>query len=126
MSTAARPAVHVDSSPVSNWPAWGICGADVVSLEVSFLLGLAVRVLLSPYFVASIGTEQYLGVAGGMLLLPLVHYQLGLYPGYLLSPVERLRRRVLATLGVFGALIAWDSLVARGVLSRGVLLTTFL
>jgi Undecaprenyl-phosphate galactose phosphotransferase WbaP len=58
-------------------------------------------------------------------LLPVINYQLGLYPGYLLGPVERLRRRVLATLGVFGALIAWDSLVARGVLSRGVLLATF-
>jgi Undecaprenyl-phosphate galactose phosphotransferase WbaP len=44
----------------------------------------------------------------------------------LLSPVERLRRRVLATLTVFGALIAWDHLVARGVLSRGVLLATLL
>lgn len=126
MSTAARPAVRVPVSPVSNWPAWGIFCVDVVSLELSFLLGLAARILLSPFFSAAIGVEQYLGVAAGILLLPLVHYQLGLYPGYLLSPVERLRRRVLATLGIFGALIAWDSLVARGVLSRGVLLTTLL
>jgi Undecaprenyl-phosphate galactose phosphotransferase WbaP len=33
---------------------------------------------------------------------------------------------VLATLTVFGVLIAWDHLVARGVLSRGVLLATLL
>ncbi len=45
-------------------------------------------------------------------------------PGYLLRPVERLRRRTLATLAVFGGLVAWDSLVERVVLSRGVLLAT--
>jgi Undecaprenyl-phosphate galactose phosphotransferase WbaP len=39
--------------------------------------------------------------------------------------VERLRRRTLATLAVFGGLVAWDNIVARGVLSRGVLLATF-
>ncbi|PYT11839.1 MAG: exopolysaccharide biosynthesis polyprenyl glycosylphosphotransferase, partial [Acidobacteria bacterium] len=50
---------------------------------------------------------------------------MGLYPGYLLGPVERLRRRMLATLSVFGGLVAWDNIVARGVLSRGVLLATF-
>jgi Undecaprenyl-phosphate galactose phosphotransferase WbaP len=38
--------------------------------------------------------------------------------------VERLRRRILATLAVFGGLVAWDNIVARGVLSRGVLLGT--
>jgi len=32
---------------------------------------------------------------------------------------------MLATLAVFGGLVAWDSIVERGRLSRGVLLTTF-
>lgn len=41
------------------------------------------------------------------------------------TPVERLRRRTLSTLAVFGGLVSWDNLVARGVLSRGVLLATF-
>ena len=65
-------------------------------------------------------------MAAGILLLPMINYQIGLYPGYLLGPVERLRRRVLATLAVFGGLVAWDNLVARGVFSRGVLLATLL
>jgi Undecaprenyl-phosphate galactose phosphotransferase WbaP len=102
-----------------------MCATDVAALEASFGLGWALRSMLHFWFTASIGLEQYLGLAAGILLLPLVNYQLGLYPGYLLSPVERLRRRTLATFAVFGALIAWDSLVARGVLSRGVLLATF-
>jgi len=101
-----------------------IFAADVAALEVSFGMGLATRRLLSSIFTLGIGLEQYIGVAAAMLLLPLVNFQLHLYPGYLLAPVERLRRRTLATLAVFGGLTAWDSLVARGVLSRGVLLAT--
>jgi Undecaprenyl-phosphate galactose phosphotransferase WbaP len=83
-----------------------------------------VRRLVAPWFPNGVGPDQYLGVAAGILLLPIINYQLGLYPGYLLGPVERLRRRMLATLAVFGGLVAWDNLVARGVFSRGVLLAT--
>jgi len=108
-----------------NWAPMAIIAADVVALEVSLGIGLALRRALSNWFTATVGLEQYLAVAIGILLLPLVHYQLGLYPGYMLGPVERLRRRTLATLAVFGGLVAWDNLVARGVLSRGVLLGTF-
>jgi Undecaprenyl-phosphate galactose phosphotransferase WbaP len=126
MSTAAQPALALRAPAPSRWPAWTIFAADVLALELSFALGLAFRTFFASYFTAQIGLDQYLGVAAGMLLLPVINYQLGLYPGYLLSPVERLRRRILATLAVFGALIAWDHLVARGILSRGVLLATFL
>lgn len=100
--------------------------ADVVALQVCLALGLALRHLLAPWFTAGIGPDQFLGVAAGILLLPLVNYQIGLYPGYMLGPVERLRRRTLATLAVFGGLVAWDNIVARGVFSRGVLLATLL
>ena len=87
---------------------------------------MTVRRILSPWFTCPrIGPRQYIAVAVAILLLPVVHYQLGLYPGYLIGPVERLRRRMLATLAVFGGLVAWDNIVARGVLSRGVLLATF-
>jgi Undecaprenyl-phosphate galactose phosphotransferase WbaP len=103
-----------------------ILAADVLAIEIAFLLGLAVRRLVAPWFPNGVGPDQYLGVAAGILLLPMVHYQLGLYPGYMLGPVERLRRRVLATMAVFGGLVAWDNLVARGVFSRGVLLSTLL
>ncbi|MFM2125985.1 MAG: hypothetical protein RL328_2436 [Acidobacteriota bacterium] len=125
MTTAAQFARKTNDVRPSNLPSWATFASDVVSLEVSFALGLTLRLWLSSIFTAPIQLEQYLGVAAGILLLPVINYQLGLYPGYLLGPVERLRRRVLATLGVFGALIAWDSLVERGVLSRGVLLATF-
>src|SRR5580658_2862118 len=124
MSTTARPRIVVRSIPAIAWAPWAVCVADVVALEAAFLLGLGVRRLLENWLTAEIGPTQYLGIAAGLLLLPLIHYQTGLYPGYLLGPVERLRRRTLATLAVFGGLVAWDNLVARGVLSRGVLLAT--
>jgi Undecaprenyl-phosphate galactose phosphotransferase WbaP len=126
MSTAAQPSLAVRSIPAAEWAPWAILAADVLALEAAFGLGLGVRRLISSWLPAGIGLHQYLGLAVGLLLLPLIHYQIGLYPGYLLSAVERLRRRTLATFSVFGGLVAWDGLVARGVLSRGVLLSTLL
>ncbi|HTB10567.1 MAG TPA: exopolysaccharide biosynthesis polyprenyl glycosylphosphotransferase [Bryobacteraceae bacterium] len=126
MSTAARAKVSIPAFQATNWTPWAILASDVVALEAALGLGLGVRRMLAPWFTASIGVEQYFAVAVGILLLPIVYYQLGIYPGYLLGPVERLRRRTLATLAVFGGLVAWDNIVARGVLSRGVLLATFL
>src|SRR5580704_2135335 len=124
MSTAARAKIAIPSFQVTAWTPWAILAADVVALEAAVGLGLGVRRMLAPWFTAAIGVEQYLAVAIAILLLPVVHYQLGIYPGYLLGPVERLRRRTLATLAVFGGLVAWDNIIARGVLSRGVLLAT--
>jgi Undecaprenyl-phosphate galactose phosphotransferase WbaP len=125
VSTAARAKVAAPAFQGAKWAAWAIVAADVVALDGALGLGLGVRRMLAPWFSASVGLEQYFAVAVGILLLPVVHYQLGLYPGYLLGPVERLRRRTLATLAVFGGLVAWDNIVAREVLSRGVLLATF-
>jgi hypothetical protein len=124
MSTVARPRLDVPSLPAPALAPWVICVADILALEAAFVLGLGMRRLLASWLPAEIGPMQYLGVAAGLLLLPLIYYQLGLYPDYLLGPVERLRRRTLATFAVFGGLVAWDNLVARGVFSRGVLLAT--
>ncbi|MDP9112536.1 MAG: exopolysaccharide biosynthesis polyprenyl glycosylphosphotransferase [Acidobacteriota bacterium] len=126
MNTAAQPRVAIPPVSVPGVAPWAIFATDVVALETAFLLGYSLRILLASWFTAEIRVEQFLGVAAAILLLPAINYQIGLYPGYLLGPVERLRRRVLATLAVFGGLVAWDSIVARGVLSRGVLLATFL
>jgi Undecaprenyl-phosphate galactose phosphotransferase WbaP len=126
MSTAARPRLAAVSTPTFSWTPWAIFIADILALETAFALGMIARRLLSSIFTATIGPGQYLGIAAGILMMPAVYYQVGLYPGYLLGPVERLRRRTLATLAVFGGLVAWDNLVARGVFSRGVLVATLL
>jgi Undecaprenyl-phosphate galactose phosphotransferase WbaP len=124
MSTLAQPALAAKPVPAHHWTSCVILATDIVALEIAFGLGLAVRWMLRPWFTASIGLLQSFEVAVAILLLPAVHYQLGLYPGYLLGPVEKLRRRTIATLAVFGGLVAWDLIVARGVVSRGVLLST--
>lgn len=130
MSTAARPRLAIRPFDVSAWAPWATFTADVAALEIAFLMGLIARQMLGRWWLAArwlpaeIGVEQVWGLAAGLLLLPAINYQIGLYPGYMLGPVERLRRRVLATLAMFGVLVAWDNLVARGVFSRGVLLVT--
>src|SRR5579872_2090554 len=126
MSTAAQPRLAARSVAAATLAPWAIFAGDVVALEAAFALGFGLRRILSAHFPAGIGVDQILGVAAAILLLPVIHYQIGLYPGYVLGPVERLRRRILATLAVFGGLVAWDNIVARGVLSRGVLLGTLL
>ena len=106
MSTAAQTELARAEDRRIEWAPWAIAAADIVSLETSFLLGLTVRRTLSGWFTAYVGVDQYFAVGIAILLLPLVHYQIGLYPGYLLGPVERLRRRTLATFAVFGGLVA--------------------
>jgi len=126
MSTAAPATIQAKIVKRTSAAPWAVVLADVAALQAAVVLGYSVRVYLASWFTVPIGAEQFVAVAAGILLLPPVNYQIGLYPGYLLGPVERLRRRVLATLAVFGGLVAWDNIVARGVLSRGVLLSTFL
>ncbi len=126
MSTAARAPISAKLVKRTSAASWAVVLGDVAALQASLALGYSVRLLLASWFTAPIRAEQFLAVAAGILLLPVINYQIGLYPGYLLGPVERLRRRVLATLAVFGGLVAWDNIVARGVLSRGILLSTFL
>ena len=47
-----------------------------VPFPIAFLLGLCVRRLVAPWFPNGVGPEQYLGVAAGILLLPIINYQL--------------------------------------------------
>src|SRR5690349_20208375 len=122
MSSVASAAISARVAKRRDWAGSVIFAVDFLAMEASLVFGYCVRLLLASRFTAEIGPDQYMGVAAGILLLPMVHYQLGLYPGYMLGPVERLRRRMLATLAVLGGLVAWDYLVSRGVFSRGVLL----
>jgi hypothetical protein len=78
MSTAARAQIAVPPFQTANWTPWAILAADVVALEAALGLGVAVRRMLAPWFSAAIGVEQYFAVAVGILLLPIVHYQLGI------------------------------------------------
>ena len=95
---------------------------DLVAACVAVGLGLAFRLALSPFFSATIGTKQYEGLFFGVAVLPLVHYLQGLYPGYGVDEVERMRRQVRGTFVGFAMLIGWEYLMLREGWSRGILI----
>ena len=101
-----------------------LVAVDILALELSFGIAYVLRSAFSGLFPVSLGIPNYAGIAIGVLFLPLFFAFAGLYPGYLLSSVERLRRRVYITVSVFGLLIAWDLLVQGGTWSRSILLAT--
>lgn len=99
---------------------------DVISLEASLALALGVRWLLEPVAPIGIGRAQFMGLIVGVLLLPLAYYAVGLYPGYGMNSVRRLRLRTYVTVSIFGCLVVWNQVVGDRQWSRGVLLGTML
>jgi Undecaprenyl-phosphate galactose phosphotransferase WbaP len=97
---------------------------DVAALELALLVGFRVREFLLPWWPIPFGINQYWDLAAGVLLVPCGFWLQRLYPGYGLTGVERLRRRVRATSALFLVLIVWQFLV-HGTWSRGVYLMTF-
>ncbi len=124
MSTATVPAPLIATRPFRPWGPWCVLLADAAALELSLFLGWLVRMLLLDWWPVAIGPRQYQGMALGILLVVLAYHLMGLYPGYGMGPVERLRGRVWATLIVFSLLIGWDYLVQDRQWSRGILLAT--
>ncbi len=97
----------------------------VVMAEISVLGGYLVRLAVHPWLPFDLDPEHYVGIAAGILLLPVSWFAVGLIPGYGMGSIERLRLIVITNLSVFGALAAWDWLIQNGNWSRGILLSTF-
>lgn len=100
--------------------------ADIVALELCLYAALHIRNLLNIWIPIELGTEVYLGIALGILVLPVAYLFMGLYPGYGLNDVERIRRQVTAMSIVFLSLLVWDYLARDGGWSRGIMLMTWL
>lgn len=98
--------------------------ADMVALELALLIGFLLRNFLDPWWPISISIAQYRDLALGILLTPCAYWLLQLYPGYGLTAVERLRRRVRATFVIFLVFAIWEFLM-QGAWSRGVFAFTF-
>ena len=118
-----EPFPHADTLTFQErkWIGWAMLTVDIVVLEVALLLGLLLRQVFLP---PTITLAQLTGMAIGILLAPALLLAVGLYPGYALGPVERLRRRTYVVIAFFAALIVWDNIVLHGAWSRGVLLST--
>jgi Undecaprenyl-phosphate galactose phosphotransferase WbaP len=98
---------------------------DVVALQISLYLGWHLRELLTRWMPLDISLQDYSKLAIGLLLLPAGYWLVRLYPGYGLTSVERLRRRLRTTFVFFMVFITWNFLLHESGRSRGVLLITF-
>ena len=99
---------------------------DLLVLEGCIYLAYLTRDLMIPVLPIAIEFQAYAGILIGVVMVPVAFYLLGLYPGYGLSSVERLRRHVFGTAIVLASLVLWDYLAQRGEWSRGILLATWL
>ncbi len=125
MSAAAAPQkIVVPEIRRRSWATAALVSIDVLALELSLLLGCLVRLFLHSLFPIALQGPQYQGLALGVLTLPLAYYWVGLYPGYGVGAVQRIRSRVYATAFIFAMLLMWNSALYKGQWSRGVLMLT--
>ncbi|RKQ88838.1 exopolysaccharide biosynthesis polyprenyl glycosylphosphotransferase [Brockia lithotrophica] len=98
---------------------------DLIILLSSMGASIWIRLNFLRWLPNVVGPEQYVQLLYGVVALPFAYALAGVYPGYGLHPVERLRRRTLVTTLVFVILIFWEFLVRREASSRGILLLTY-
>jgi Predicted nucleoside-diphosphate sugar epimerases len=104
------------------WATLLLVVADALALEASLLLAYLVRQALGFLFPANVPLEGLAPLALALLLFPLGYALAGLYPGYGLPAVERMRRKVQVTFLLYLALIAWNWIFSQEDWSRSVLL----
>lgn len=124
--TAASRILSLPAETRRPFVALSLIAIDVLMLELALLLGCLTRLLAYPLFPIGLGLRQFAGPAAGILLLPMAYYWAGLYPGYGLGAVHRLRARVWATALIFSALLLWNYLFEDREWSRGILLSSML
>ena len=105
-----------------KWVSWSLLFGDLVALQFALIAGYFLRLALLGWWPVYLGAPQYQGLALGVLFIPIGYQMAGLYPGYGLGPVEKLRARLKVTFTIFAGFIIWDYLVQHGAWSRGVLL----
>jgi Undecaprenyl-phosphate galactose phosphotransferase WbaP len=126
-STAlAIPAGGWSSSSAAQFlVASTLFAADIAATQLALLFSFWTRMLLRPVWAFEITANMKFEMAVGLLLLPVAGALLGLYPGYRVAGVERLRRRVISLAIAFAALVIWDRIVQGGDWSRGLLIFVF-
>ncbi|GLV47208.1 undecaprenyl-phosphate galactose phosphotransferase WbaP [Thermus sp. LT1-2-5] len=96
--------------------------AHVIALEASLFLGYFTHLPFAGVFHSFIARDTLVSMVFGLLVFVIGYFLAGLYPGYGLAPVERLRREVQVTLLMFLTLIAWEWFFFKDGWFRGVLL----
>jgi len=98
---------------------------DVLLLQGMTFAAIFIRLNLLPAGSAVLNPGNFTGIHFAVLAIPLGFAVAGLYPGYGLHAVDRLRRRIQVIALCFAAMGAFDYLAQNGLWSRGILLITF-
>lgn len=96
---------------------------DFLLLPVTLALAVLIRMQADSWIPIEISDQMVQALLLANLTLPLGYWAAGLYPGYGLNAVERLRIRSTVTFLGFGAMIVFDHLALKGQWSRGILIT---
>ena len=124
MSTVVVERTVATPQKQRSWATVLLIAIDVLALELALFLGCVTRIALRPLFPIYLGRAQFEGLAVGILVLPVVYYIAGLYPGYGMGAVQRMKSRAYTTLTIFGVLLTWNYILEDRQWSRGVLLIT--
>ena len=107
------------------WAHFIFLSVDILTLQLCLFLGVAIRSALLSFYPVALHQQQYVGLMLGVLVVPVIYYVSGLYPGDGLTAPERLRNRICGTVAVFLALLYWNNAFQDRVWSRGILIVTF-
>ena len=107
------------------WAHFIFLTVDILTLQLCLFLGVAIRSTLVSLYPVALHREQYVGLMFGVLIVPVIYYASGLYPGHGLTAPERLRNRICGTVAVFLALLYWNNAFQDRIWSRGILIVTF-
>ncbi|NKB21215.1 MAG: exopolysaccharide biosynthesis polyprenyl glycosylphosphotransferase [Alphaproteobacteria bacterium] len=110
----------------AKWVPWLIIACDTAILEFCLYLSWLVRAEFNQWFPIPLDLPVNGGITAGVLVVPLAFHLMGLYPGYGLGDVERIRQQETGIAIVFSSLLIWDYLAQDGAWSRGILLATWL
>ncbi|MBV9670339.1 MAG: undecaprenyl-phosphate galactose phosphotransferase WbaP [Acidobacteriales bacterium] len=126
MRATAEQTLVVPEIKLRSWAPAALIAIDILALELSLLLGCLFRLFFHSLFPIALNAPQYEGLALGVLTLPLAYYWVGLYPGYGMGVVQRMRGRVYTTATIFLVLLLWNYAFQDREWSRGVLILTML
>jgi Undecaprenyl-phosphate galactose phosphotransferase WbaP len=109
-----------------HWVGSAKCLVDVIALQISLFLGWQIRSWMTRWKPLDLSQQDFGVLAIGLLLLPVGYWLVRLYPGYGLTSVERLRRRLRTTFIFFMIFITFSFLSNESGRSRGILLITLI
>lgn len=107
------------------WAGIVLLATDVAVLEFCLFLGFLCRAFLAQWFPIDLMPSLYTGIAAGLPVVTLCFYMMGLYPGYGISDVERLKHQETGIAIIFSCFLLWDYLTQDANWSRGILLSTW-